>query len=300
MSKADFKILFVDDDISYARVWIERAYDDYGIELDHYEDWESAVTHFKGNPEDYQAMIIDAKGKRTHDDSSEKMSHIIYALREIKEMEGHGIYIPYVINTGYIEDSVIESIEEVKIFSKGKEDEMFSYLIEVMKSLPEEKVRKKHEDTLSIFNEDYLPINLRNTMISLLMFAENPTWRDVPEDLFNPLRKVMEAMFHKLIDSRCIDENCLSDKKINMGACIKYLNGETARNGTKTFTGSRVTPPHIHHSLSYIYDMTGTFSHEYLHGNDVSHYSLQSVVSALCEVLFWYRNFMESNDKNRT
>jgi hypothetical protein len=296
MTKADFKILLVDDDSAYAKTWIEKAYDEFFIELVHYEDWESAYTQLNADTERFHAIILDAKGKITPDDSSESMTHILSALQDLKEMEGKGFLIPYVVNTGYIEDSVVKHIKklkEIKIFSKGNESEMFSYLTDKIKSMPELRIRKKYEQILELFWTDLLPVGYGRKFIDLVSFAENPSWKKTTDDFFTPARKILESVFRQLRDMKKIDDRCFPKNEINLKACIEYLAGNTARIGPVTFTGKRVLPTHIYNSLIFMYEMTGTFSHQYIEDTEVSPYALQSVAMALCEILYWFKSIIE-------
>jgi hypothetical protein len=280
MGKADYRILLVDDDRSYAQTWIERAFDDYSIDIVHYI------------PDKFQAIILDAKGKLTNDDSSESMSHIIKALQDLKELEGHGLYYPYLINTGYFDDSVMELLGEVKIFAKGNEDTMFKYLIDRIKCSPYDRLRKKNEIIFSLFDDGHLPLQSGRKLLDVLIFAENPSWRKAPEDFFNPARKILEGVFRRLRELDKIDDKCFRRNEVNLKNCIEYLAGNRVRVENQTITGKRIIPFHIYKSLLYIYEMTSTFSHEYIEETEVSPYALQSVVFALCEVLYWFRDFI--------
>jgi len=300
MPKSEYRILIVDDDKSYAQIWIERAFDDHLIDLIHYIDWESAQTQLKANPDKFQAIILDAKGKLTTDDASESMKHVIKALQDLKELEGHGLFFPYVINTGFIDDSVIGLLEEVKIFSKGNEDTLFKYLIDKIKCSPYDKLRKNNNIIFSLFDEGHLTSKSGQKLLDVLIFAENPSWRKAPEDFFNPVRKILDAIFRRLRELGKVDDKCFRGNDVNLKNCIEYLQGNSVRIDYQTLTGKRIVPFHNYKSLLYIHEMTSTFSHEYIDETEVSPYALQSVVYALCEVLYWFRDFinLEANKTN--
>ena len=291
MSKPDYTILLVDDDRIYSQTLVESAFDDYTIGIVHYEDWESALTQLKGNPDKFQAIILDAKGKLTQDDSSEDMYHIIKALQDIKELEGHGLFFPYVINTGYFDDSVMHLLKGVKIFEKGNEDAMLMYLIDQIKCSPYNRLRKKNEVIFSLFDNGHLPAQSGRKLLDVLIFAESPSWNKAPEDFFNPARKILESVFRKLKELKLIDDKCFPNNEINLKGCINYLSGNTVKIGLREFTGPRIIPNHINYSMTYLYETTSTFSHQYLKDNEVSPYALQSVALALCEVLYWFRDY---------
>ena len=292
MSKPDYTILLVDDDRIYSQTLVEGAFDDFAIGIVHYEDWESAFTQLKGNPDKFQAIILDAKGKLTQDDSSESMSHIISALQDIRELEGHGLYYPYVINTGYIDDTIIGFLKGIKRFAKGNEDSMLKYLIDQIKCTPYNRLRKKNELIFSLFDDGQLPVQSGRKLLDVLIFAESPSWNKAPEDFFNPVRKILESVFRRFKELKLLDDRCFPKEEINLKACINYLSGNTVKIGLIKFTGLRILPDHINYSMTYLYETTSTFSHQYLKENEVSPYALQSVVLALCEVLYWFRDYM--------
>lgn len=301
MPKPDYKILLVDDDRHYSQNLVERAFDDHCIELIHYADWESAFTQLKGNQDKFQAVILDAKGKLTQDDSSESMSHIITALQDMKELEGHGIILPYIINTGYFDDSVIGLIKGVKVFAKGNEDKMFIYLIDQIKCSPYTRLKKMNEQILSLFDDIILPVNSGRKLMDVLVYAENPAWTKATGDFFTPLRKILEGVFWKLKEMKQIDDRCFPKNEINLKGCINYISGYTVKIGLKEFTGPNIVPAHINYSMNYLYEMSSTFSHQYLQENEISHYSLQSVALALCEVLYWFNDYIIiHNNKSNT
>ena len=299
MNKADYIIMLVDDDVSYARTWVERAFDDYRIELVHYEDWESAYTHLIADPERYNAIVLDAKGKLTQDDPSSSMSHVIRALQELKKLEGKGMIIPYVVNTGYFDDTVTRALRDVKIFSKGKEEIMFRYLIDLIKGLPEYKIRKRNPGLFDVFRMGFLPPGEERRLINIFLFAENPSWQKAPDDFFTPARKILESIFWKLKDEKKIDERCFTGKEIKLTACIQYIGGYTAIVGLTKMTNKKLVPIHIYKSMAYVNEITSTFSHQYLEETDVSHYALQSVVTALCEILYWFKSFIEDLENKK-
>lgn len=300
MPKPDYTILLVDDDNIYSQTLVESAFDDFAIGIVHYEDWENAYTQLKGNPDKFQAIILDAKGKLTQDDSSESMSHIINALQDLKKLEGHELFFPYVINTGYFDDSVMEHLRGVKIFAKGNEEEMFRYLIDQIKCSPANRIRKKYENIFSLFDDSKLPSQMGLKLQEVLIFAESSSWQKAPDDFFNPVRKILESVFWKLKELKLIDERCFPKNEINLKGCINFLSGNTVKIGLIQFTGPRIIPDHINYSMTYLYETTSTFSHQYLKDNEVSPYALQSVVLALCEVLFWFREFLVHQNKNLT
>ncbi|MBN1187204.1 MAG: hypothetical protein JXB49_33305, partial [Bacteroidales bacterium] len=242
-------------------------------------------------------------GKITRDDASECMAHIIGALNDLKEMEGRGLMIPFVINTGYIEDAIVREIQklrDIRIFSKGRENEMFSYLVEIIKSMPVLRIRKKYEHILELFRKDILPVEYGRKFIELATFTENPSWRIAPEDFFTPVRKILESIFWKLREEKIMDERCFSGKEIKLNACIQYIGGYTAVIGLTKFTGIERVPPHIYKLMVYVNEMTSTFSHQYIGETDVSPYALQSVITALCEILYWFKSFMEDLKNKKT
>jgi len=78
---------------------------------------------------------------------------------------------------------------------------------------------------------------------------------------------------------------------------MRSIRGHVSSIRYKTFTGEKIIPAHIYNSMIFIYEMGGLFSHQYLEETDVSPYALQSVAMALCEVLYWFRSYIEDHEK---
>lgn len=291
MSK--FTVMLVDDDEKYSRALEETAYDDHDIYIKSYEDWESAFTELEMHSETYDAVILDGKGKLTADDPQSSMRHVVQAIRDLEKLESRGIYFPFIVNTGYLEQSD-EILSGVKIFDKGDRKAMFGYLIEQMGNSELYKIRKKHAKVLRAFSQRHIPEEQRETILNTLLYLQNPDAGALQEK-FNPLRTIMEAMFRVLIQKGVIDSHCMKHDKVNLKNSISYLNGDYINLGPEgSYKAEKaITPLHINLALLYIYNASNTLSHEYFEAKKVSPYMLESVLNALNEVLLWFVGYAD-------
>ncbi len=109
-------VLIVDDDRRYVTIQAENAAH-HGINLIHCPYWDEAHKLIDGDPHKYDVIVLDGKGQINAASESEDINHLKKALKELYILEGKGIAIPYVVNTGYSESSAIGY--DVKVFHKG-------------------------------------------------------------------------------------------------------------------------------------------------------------------------------------
>lgn len=88
------RILFIDDDPRYSESLVVWVYEEYGLRLELYDNLEDAISKWDDNPEEYQGIIIDGKGRLTKDSKGDDPSHLKEALKKISERKGKGKYMP--------------------------------------------------------------------------------------------------------------------------------------------------------------------------------------------------------------
>src|ERR1035437_5186661 len=66
--------------------------------------FEEMRTYFDGSPYEYQALILDGKGQKADKSKTEADSFLNIALRYLRKKTQEGIFIPYVIYSGYADE----------------------------------------------------------------------------------------------------------------------------------------------------------------------------------------------------
>ncbi len=256
----EYKILFVDDDKRYAEPLLEKAYSDYKINLDFYDNWEEAITQLDDDFESYHAVIIDGKGKKTKDDKGDDESHVVKAVKDLCKRIGRGLFIPYVVLSAYIDLKEKEYAE--MFFEKNKdEDAMFKFLIIEIQNSKIEKLKTKYPKAFNVFDNNIIDSKYRHILIEMLSCLEE---KDYKKKNLNVIRDLLEAFFLTLTNNyECIPESFKNNKgNPNHAWCTRFFTGQPTNDGAgEAHTIGFIIPEHISWSISYTKELSNGFSH---------------------------------------
>ncbi|MBN2747332.1 MAG: hypothetical protein JXR34_11455 [Bacteroidales bacterium] len=292
------KILFVDDDKRYAEPLVDKAFNEYGLYLDHYEDWEEAKTKLTGPESEYAAIIIDGKGKLAQGSKGDDPKHLNVVLNDLKELKGKGFYIPYVINTAYYEELNTYFGEETMV-SKKNQKQLFEIILRLISSSSQEKIKSKYAEAFEAIGEDYLNNEAGDNLLEVLIDFEDNTWTS---NSFTPLRKVIESVCKSIhsYDDYLIPLGCLAfeNEKVNLFYCELRLTGRDIRQkNSATILYPKVDavfPAHIGSLFGAIVNVSHKCSHPD-YSSYVTKYSLGFVINGLIDLLIWYKKFIDEN-----
>lgn len=298
------KLLLIDNDKSVADSLYDTAVR-FGFEIEDFQGLEEGLTELESRPWDFQGIILDGKGWMSEDRPTEVDRHVHEAIRRIRELRKQNIYIPYVVHTGYFERMYEQIPEEESelIFEKTKGAEpMFLKLKELVRTLPQQKLKVKYPEAFCVFGGAYLPINSQTKMLSLLASVEDGVFRQTD---FNEIRGLIEEMLKRAnaIDNRNFLPDVLlkpgAGAKLNLKAAELFLSGRKVEFsklglGVGELTASKsLFPNHISWLFSSLINISQILSHKY--DSRVSKYALQSSVMALIEILIWFKDHIDQN-----
>jgi hypothetical protein len=249
------KVLFVDDDSRYAKGLCERVFDEFNIELTHYEAWDEAKTELFENPNKYSAIILDALGKLTQEGEGENQKHLTTALLEI---EKEGINLPYFVLTAYAEKIDLYLPENIIKFNKKKEEEkLFTLIREKFKDSVKNAVAQLYSDELGFIEENYQDEQLK---YFIELFSDINGTSNVFEDL-TKLRvlneKTMEVLGIKAGNFKNLDELIYS---IDKAGCY-FKEGSKTVDILLYFSKKIIKVPEgIFHNIKAIYDVASSVS----------------------------------------
>jgi CheY-like chemotaxis protein len=286
-----FKVLFVDDDKRYAQSLVDRAFSEAKLDLEHVDNWEEAISRITEN-EEFQAIIIDGKGKKTKDGKGDDMSHVTKAIEDIGNIKGQGNYIPYAFLSKYIE--VKELIEPERFFEKTKDEKrLFAFLIDQIKSSPIEKLKVKYSAAFSPFSKNIIDKKYQHVLVEMLNCLEQEDYR---KKNLNVIRDLLEAFYLTLIDNyECIPESFKNNRgNPNHAWCARYFSGKPTRdNFDRNHTISFDIPDHISWSISYIKELSNGFSH--ISEDETLKNAFISTAFAMLTILEWLPEFIDEN-----
>ena len=295
-------VLIVDDDRRYVTIQAENAAH-HGINLIHCPYWDEAHKLIDGDPHKYDVIVLDGKGQINAASESEDINHLKKALKELYILEGKGIAIPYVVNTGYSESSAIGY--DVKVFHKGTgEQQLFAYIQTLAKGSHAYRMRTKFPRIARAMEDGLLGGQSMALFLHTYGYIEEK--RTFTYVALNPMRHLLEAFCMALAKIGMLPEDMAGDgKRRNLSACDYYLNGREGR--LKTATNQSLVfkadpnpfPQRIATCFSFILANTNDGSHFNL-DDECSPYLAKALFYALIELLDWLPGFVnEHPDRER-
>jgi hypothetical protein len=290
-----FKILFVDDDKRYAEPLIDRAYSEHNIELEHHDNWEEALTCLDEQFDNYKAIIIDGKGRKTKESKGDDIGHVVQALNDLCERKGKGKYIPYAVLSKYIE---IKGLIDPTIFFEKLKDEnaLFEYLMKKILESDVSKIRIKYTEAFEAIGDKYLNQECAENLIEVFKEFENNTWS---RNSFTPLRKIIESVYKSLhnYDDNLLPSGCLrfENGQVNFKFCELRLTGQEIReHNSARILYAKINPIFPKHIGSMIGPITKTCS-EASHTDEgiYTKYSLGMILFTIVDLLIWYKKFVD-------
>ncbi len=289
-----FRIIFVDDDRRYADSLQDRAFSEFGLELEHYDNWEEAFTKLEEDFDAYHGVIIDGKGKLSKDSKDDDQRHVNKAIGDLREQKGRGRYIPYVVLSKYLE--IKDTITE-RFFEKGREeDKMFRFIIDEITSLEENKLKAKYHDAFQSFGDNYLNKEAEDNMLEALRSFETNNWS---ASTFTPLRKIIEAVYQSLHDKddKLIPHSCLrfENGKINFTLCERRLKGQEINERTGRVAhpaGNKVLSVYLNATITHFTRLCNNSMH-IAYRDKLTKNTLGACIYFIIDLLIWYKIFVD-------
>ena len=296
-----YDVIIADDKESYFNSQQDTAFSDYGLRLLWVETWEGAVTKLEDDFRAYDAIIIDAKGRLDKDSKPDNIQQATTAIRDLDRYKAENKYIPYAINSGYNVSELLPPY--TPFFQKGNEDALFAFIRNEIENRIETKIRIEHKPIFDCFTKGYLEQRTENHVFKILRLSdiESIEGIDILDLLFNPARKVLEAIYKKLneFDSEIIPNEAIigPEKKVLFNPCknrIAY--GREFRDKNDIVILEKTDPflpKHLRNILIMLHDVTSSSSHD--SEEFKSTYLIKTVVNGLLEIILWYEQFIDDH-----
>ncbi len=315
------KVLWVEDDPLCLESYPGEA-EDYGLELVSFPCWDEAEAELTKNYDDYSAIILDAKCKKSKDDEDDAqvfLSNVFPILAALTVRKGRAI--PWFILSGGDKTEIGRLIPEVRkewddrkenYYKKATDREsLYTRIKQISLESDSVKIRKDlYPDVFKAIREIDLPQQVADNMGELLRPIHFPKVSDA--DTYNKLffhaRQIVEHVVKSMIGRGYIpyDEKFYKNGQINLSECSKFISGTDKKECLKN------PAPYI---LGWnIYDIiyaTGSFLHstnednkkdyktkEYLGLVGNSQYLLRSYAMQLCDLILWYNNYIKNDNQD--
>lgn len=243
-----YKVLWVDDDLNIVNGTKMEA-DRYGIDLDHYSNWQEAEIALKNNFDNYTAIILDAFCKISpNEDLQEGFIHVV--LPSLAAIFGkRNKFIPWYILSAGTMSGFSETIKIAKYHHQIPEWGNMFYIKEAPEDDPKnshflyENIRRvgktqannvilfRHRDVFKYLgNDKLLDEGARKILLSMLEALYYPEKYDNYTYEGNPLRKVMEYIFRAAFKVGLLPQECIEgNDQINLLESNRYMSGMNTR-----------------------------------------------------------------------
>lgn len=244
----------------------------------------------------YQAVILDAKAlrKADHAKGTENMGALRDCINGINEIErSNNRKIPYCVYTGYMEMMGEAWEEDLKIFTKGsQQEELFAYIKEEVKRLPETKILWEFSDVFDLFDLGYLEEKYKEALLFVLLNRETQQKQELASAATH-LRKILEGIYKKLHSIGKLPDSVVRNGRPNLEWSYLYLTGQRIKKVNSVPPG-RVVPEHIGWSIKIVKENSSAFgAHDY--EQSIHNFTLKTTVFALLDVLLWLKQYIKDN-----
>jgi hypothetical protein len=300
---AKYKVLWFDDEWEELEEISENALD-LDIELIGVSNASDGLSILQNDILNYQGVILDGKfymdstktGDEIDDDAFGEVARFLHDLHT------NGKILPWFILSGQptfvheVNTSVkllgISSYGNGKVFDKNRDEdkELFELLVQAIDAAPMLKAFVKHRSVFEACEEKYLG-DQRNRLFEIIRNLETNDSKN-SEDLFAPLRKILERMMERLSDLGVLP-NGLSLNDLKFFSKGRHKDYEFH---------DEIFPPLIAHFFNSVIDVIQDACHlkddlrfkvdEFVHSSGTA-YLYQSTALTILELIVWFRSYVD-------
>jgi len=242
-----YKVLWIDDEYRINMNFIDLA-KIFDIELIPFELRIQGITEFKGRPNDYDAVILDAKMLDESPDEHPDTDGLYKALFNLREFQSIS-YFPVVIFSAN-RDGILDELEfkkitkDIPVYKKSiDEDRIFIELKDLIKDNPIAKIKNKYQMALDLCTSKYIGSEYYHNLIKLLKILDGLEKSSSQKSL-TPIRKILEGVFQRLVLIGILPQEFKG--KLNE-PCTLIINEDQSYFHTK-----KIFDPLIQHILKYM------------------------------------------------
>ena len=297
-------ILLIDDNKDYCKSLKNRFWEigeerGLNIQVTDFQNLEEGFAELTRDSK-YKAIILDAKCLRTKAQETEDFQFLPEALDELEKIDNRkDTHTPFVVNTGYYDTDVLNSLllkiarQKGKLFDKStQEEEMLEHLLNEIDNAENTRIEKQYEDVFEVFEKGFLSNNFRTELLNILKNMKNPSQN---QNVLRAIRVIQDEIYNSLNrkNSTVVPNVSFTNKN-------KHLSGNIDQAFTPTSTVYQTNT--ISFLANAIYRISSDFgNHPPQKPTNVgveywempSKYAVQSLTFALLEQLIWFNELME-------
>ena len=216
-----YNIVWFDDEFNTSLEAIKMQFDDSLIAYEGFESAEEGIKYIQSNHHKIDAIVIDGnffrnKEDNAIDDTGKALNMVVDVLKEIKFKKD----IPYFVLSGKVNfrerrNQIVDILDIEKVYDKLNDDdlaELCNVIIEKSNTSLIGSLKIRYHDVFVICAEDKLGEECFEKISCLAQSLDNLSLAGTSEDLFLPIRKLLEKLFVKLSKIEVIDPELVSQK----------------------------------------------------------------------------------------
>lgn len=292
-----YKVLWIDDEPEKQDGFLESAYLE-GLDINYFKTSKLGVDELVKNVELYDAIILDAMGFNETEDEKASLTGLFNLIKTINSLSDRK-KIPYFIYSGHLDkdenSSAREMLAQETIFVKSRDNHL---LFETIKNEANQQIdtqlRHKYNHVFEVVENNYINSNNRNRLLKIVKNLEDKRSMS-SEDLFTPLRKLLEKMQSKLVEIGYMPED------LSLNSMVYFLRCE---HFGYNFTVKEIAPPVILSILDHLIPILQDGSHDkdnlnLFVDNHTQNYKSGFLYKSACyqvfEVLEWFKSFVDEH-----
>ena len=319
MNREKYNVLWLDDRYDLQSSFLKQAVDN-GINLRCFSTLDEGFENLESNITFYDAILLDTTFFIDRDDeninkTSKSIKALSHAVDWINRLASRKL-LPYFIftsNPSFENDTTFIQTYG-KIYHKFDDDDMRRLFADIRNRVHQDidaVIRNKYIDVFDAFTNKYIGAAHQETIFEVLKNYENPNSLLNADLYFNPLRKILEAIFVMFNKYGVLGSNCFKGPgEPNITFCSLYLSGKELRLGGGRFAKAKekIFPSIIQNNVWNIISYTNIASHNEVIdkrvGSDIaelrgvgvdSSYLLYVLTFEMLDVILWSKAYIDTN-----
>jgi hypothetical protein len=272
-----YKVLWIDDEWQKQSDFITEA-EQEDIIIDAYETAKAGMEAFVNNIDDWDAIILDAKGFDESADEVASLKGLFNAIKTITEQKTRR-FVPWFVFSGqpdrFDNEEFKHSIQGKDPYNKNIQEDkerLFNDIKEEADKSLETQIRHEHADVFAT-NVD------KAIMLKLLIASKTKDNRN-PAHL-NDIRKIMEDIFNECVIKKLIQPTITKFNERSYHLCQLDI------------------PVYIKRNVHSVVEITQTGSHRTQTDTDITNgsapYLISSTINELLNIVLWWDGYKKAN-----
>lgn len=276
-----------------------------------YDTFDKGVAALKEKPFFFNGIILDAKCFLNEEEGVLDEKNVLKAIFEIEGIfKSYNYWLPYCILSGF-KDKLDREIQifNLTAFDKNSDEEAaINFLVKEQVKVNRHNLDKKYPGIIELSEDGFLLSHDISTILMLyssvklstdnrgIIKAQVAQTRPILERIILKLEELGEIDGERVIPDGAVGRMNGNEKTKYLTECFKYLAGIPINSFIDTnirIERNALMPSYISWQCTSIYNVASDIAN-HANQNTGSKYTLEGLFNSLIDVLYWYKNFMET------